>query len=93
MPGWDGRGSTRAWRKTRAMILDRDGHTCRVHAEGWCSGAPAHQCERVATHVHHLDGRERGDDPRRLRASCPPCNLAIGDPTTSDPKPSPRTRW
>ena len=92
--GWAG-GSTRQWRKIRAYVLARDGHVCRTHAEGHCAGAPPHTCLGVATQAHHLDGKQHGDDPARLRAACQPCNRAIGDPATRllDPKPRPVTTW
>lgn len=81
---WRG-GSTRAWRHTRALVLARDNHACRLLLPG---------CTRGATHVHHLDGKAGGDDPARLVAACPPCNWAVGDPAkTADPAPRPATRW
>jgi 5-methylcytosine-specific restriction endonuclease McrA len=80
-------GSTRAWRRTRARVLDRDGHQCQLRIEGICTGR--------ATHVHHTHGRAiTGDDPAHLVAACPDCNLHLGDPTTQpDPQPRPRTPW
>ena len=94
MTGWQG-GSTRAWRKTRAMVLRRDRYRCQLRRPG---------CTLRADCVHHLDGKAAGDNPARLLASCQHCNLAIGDPTKTrgngkanrasyDPPPSPRTRW
>lgn len=68
---WNG-GSTAAWRRTRAFVLHRDGYLCRVRIEGLC-------IER-ATCVHHLDGKEFGDDPDRCVASCAPCNGRVADP-------------
>jgi 5-methylcytosine-specific restriction endonuclease McrA len=82
---WAG-GSTRGWRRTRAFVLWRDGHSCQLKIEG--------VCERVATHVHHTHGKAAGDDPRYLVASCPPCNLKTGDPArATDPPAIPITRW
>jgi 5-methylcytosine-specific restriction endonuclease McrA len=73
--GW-GRGSTRAWRRIRAQVLQRDGYTCRIGLPGICAG--------VADCVHHVLGRSvTGDDPRWLQAACTPCNLAIGQPGRS----------
>ena len=44
--------------------------------------------------VHHTRGVAAGHDPRWLVGSCPPCNVAIGDPTRSvDPAAVPVTRW
>lgn len=81
------KGSTRAWRRTRAAVLARDGYSCRLGIEGVCTGH--------ATHVHHTHGRSTtGDDPAHLVAACQACNLHIGDPTrTPDPAPRPRTAW
>lgn len=80
------KGSTRAWRRTRGLVLARDGYRCRLQLE---------VCTGHATHVHHTQGRGvTGDDPRYLVAACRACNLAVGDPTkAADPKPEPRTRW
>jgi 5-methylcytosine-specific restriction endonuclease McrA len=40
---WAG-GSTRAWRKTRAVVLQRDNYTCTTPG-----------CNEPATEVHHID--------------------------------------
>lgn len=83
--GWRG-GSTRAWRTLRARVLARDGYRCRLQLPGVCVGR--------ATHVHHIHGKARGDDPAYLVASCAPCNLKVGDPTKQpDPAPLPWTEW
>ena len=99
MGSW-GKGSTRAWRTVRAMVLRRDkleGWGCRAHDEGWCTraGVGAHPCTGVPTHAHHTHGRRRtGDDPRFIVAACEPCNLAIGDPAAAaDPPCIGVTRW
>jgi 5-methylcytosine-specific restriction endonuclease McrA len=80
--GWEG-GSTRAWRKVRAAILERDQHRCQLQVEGIC--------KTLADCVHHLKGKQFGDDPAYLVAACTPCNLHVGDPNqgTSDPDPRP----
>jgi hypothetical protein len=81
---WQG-GSTRAWRRTRAAVLARDGGVCRVRVPGVCTG--------LAECVHHIHGRAMtGDDPAYLTASCTACNLHIGEPGR-DPAPIPRTLW
>lgn len=59
-------GSTRAWRRTRARVLARDGYTCQVRLPG---------CTTRATHAHHLDGKAHGDNPARIVAACEHCNL------------------
>lgn len=82
---WQG-GSTRAWRRTRALVLQRDGGVCRVRIEGVCT--------HVATCVHHTRGRAvTGDDPRFLVASCAQCNRAVGDPTRTNPQPKRISKW
>jgi 5-methylcytosine-specific restriction endonuclease McrA len=81
--GWPS-GSTRAWRRVRARVLDRDGHTCRLRLPG-CTGR--------ATHVHHVIGKQYGDDEAQLVAACEACNLTTGDPERHDPPPRPRTEW
>lgn len=80
------KGSTRAWRRTRGQVLQRDSWECRLKLDG---------CTTRATHVHHVHGRDvTGDDPAHLVASCEHCNLSVGDPTRQpDPAPRPRTRW
>lgn len=61
---WSG-GSTWAWRKTRATVLNRDGHRCRLAHPG---------CTVTAIEVHHLDGKSVGDDPSRCIAVCRHCH-------------------
>lgn len=79
------RGSTRAWRRIRAQVLARDGYTCRLKLPG---------CTTVANHVHHTLGKEYGDDPAFLIASCAHCNTSYGSPLKRrDPAPRPSTRW
>lgn len=82
--GWVG-GSTRRWRKTRAMVLVRDGYLCQIRLPG---------CTRDATQVHHVAGKKYGDDPALLVAACQPCNNKVGDPNKgSDPPNEAVTRW
>ena len=78
------RGSTTAWRKVRAFVLERDRYHCQLRLAG---------CTDVATHAHHTRGRAvTGDDPRYIVASCAHCNLTLGQPDVS-PDPIPRTAW
>lgn len=90
------KGSTRAWRRVRALVLARDrqlaittgGPWCRLRVPGVCVG------ESRPMHVHHLDGKARGDNLARLVASCAPCNLHTGEPIgKGDPPCVPVTRW
>lgn len=78
-------GSTTTWRRVRALVLERDRHRCQLRLPG---------CTTIATQVHHTRPRElAGDDPRWLQAVCQPCNGKAGDPTRTDPQPTPRHRW
>ena len=84
---WKG-GSTTAWRKTRLVVLTRDGYRCQIQKPAICLG--------VADQAHHTKGRSvTGDDPAYLVAACGPCNRAVGDPTRvpDPPHVRPRTRW
>jgi hypothetical protein len=68
------------------MVLDRDGHECKMRIPGICTGE--------ATHVHHTQGRAvTGDDPRHLVAACAACNLHIGDPRKHNPQPRRVSKW
>lgn len=103
--GWSG-GSTRAHRRLRQLVLERDGTSCRAHADGWCQrgGAREHACAgRVQTRTpgqpdsyeaHHTLGKAvTGDDYRHVVVACRACNQAIGEPVAPDPRPRPRTNW
>jgi len=81
--GWKG-GSTRAWRTTRALVLQRDHHLCRLRLDG---------CTTLATCVHHTRGKAAGDDPAHLMAACASCNLKIGDPAKHNPPARSVTKW
>ena len=84
MSSWEG-GSTRAWRRTRAYVLDRDGHRCRLRLQ---------PCTTVATQVHHTRPREVvGDDPAYLLAACRACNLRAGDPRKGSDPQVPTPTW
>lgn len=80
---WAG-GSSTAWRKTRALVLARDGYRCQVKLPGVCTSH--------ATHVHHTRGKWMGDDPAYLVASCADCNLKLGDVTRGNPA-SETVKW
>lgn len=81
---WQG-GSTRAWRKIRTHVLQRDGYRCQLKLQG---------CTIRADEVHHTVAREvAGDNPDLLVASCSSCNKVVGDPRPHDPQPRPRTQW
>lgn len=67
-------GSTRAWRRLRAHVLERDGHRCqrlvRVGDE-WV------KCNAPATHAGHIVARVLGgkDTESNLQAECAMHNL------------------
>jgi 5-methylcytosine-specific restriction endonuclease McrA len=86
--GWNGQGSTRAWRTLRAAVLARDRGLCQLQIPGVCVQ------RSTPMHVHHKLGKARGDDPAQLVASCAPCNLHVGDPMAGhDPPADPVTKW
>lgn len=90
------KGSTTAWRRTRALVLQRDEYQCQIRLAG-CVGLEKWSLTgRYAAHVHHTKGRAiTGDDPRHLVTSCRPCNIAVGDPSAQrhDPAPRPTSKW
>lgn len=67
-------GSTRAWRRLRLYVLERDGWRCQLE---W---APGRKCGAIASHVDHVIPRSVGgtDHPGNLRAACAACNLRRG---------------
>jgi hypothetical protein len=84
------RGSTAAWRKLRARILQanllENQGQCQIGIEGVCTGQ--------ANTVHHTLGRAvTGDDPKYLGACCSECNLKIGEPKQSSPPHRTITKW
>lgn len=81
-PGLGPGGSTRAWRRRRLAVLDRDGWRCRVlvDVDGRIVELGGTECLRPADTVDHVVPRVLGgtDDPGNLRAACSPHNLAKG---------------
>jgi 5-methylcytosine-specific restriction endonuclease McrA len=80
---WE-KGSTRAWRRARRLVLERDHYRCQLKLDG---------CTTVATTAHHVKGKAMGDDPAHLVAACASCNGKVGDPTRHDPDPNPWAGW
>lgn len=83
--GWGEQGSSRAWRRVRAHVLDRDRYRCQLQLDG---------CTYRATVAHHtvtFIGRPEDVDPALIIAACEHCNLAVGDPASTDPEPKPWT--
>lgn len=68
-------GSTRAWRRVRLLVLERDGWRCQLPADDGHG-----LCLAFAGHVDHIVARAHGgsDDPANLRAACARHNLARG---------------
>lgn len=73
---WAG-GSTTAWRKTRARILLRDGHACRLQIPDVCTV--------TADQVHHVLGKGVSEADDDLVSACQPCNNHIGQPKGDPP--------
>jgi 5-methylcytosine-specific restriction enzyme A len=68
MNGLDPRLQSKAWRRLRLLILDRDRHACQIRGP---------KCTGAATQVDHVIDRADGGavfDPRNLRAACSACN-------------------
>jgi 5-methylcytosine-specific restriction endonuclease McrA len=88
--GWNGRGSTSAWRRFRNAILEsnviHNGGRCQLELPG---------CTGQATQVHHAQpwtGRPENIDPKDATPACKQCNTRAGwTPDTTDPQPRPWT--
>lgn len=74
-------GSTRAWRRRRLAVLERDAWRCQVPVDELGRIDPAGRpCGHPADTVDHVVPRVLGgtDDPANLRAACTPHNLDKG---------------
>ncbi len=84
-------GSTRAWRRRRLAILDRDGWRCQVPVDeaGRIVAAGGRPCLKPADTVDHVLPRTLGgtDAPDNLRAACRPHNLDKGGRLDGDTGP------
>lgn len=60
-------GSTRAWRRLRAYVLERDAHRCQrpLQPAGQPCGAPARDCGHIVALAYGGT-----DHPDNLRAEC-----------------------
>lgn len=88
-----GKGSTRAWRKLRLEVLDRDRWVCQL-----CGNPISRNLkfpDPKSASVHHTKGKRDGDNPDDLVAAHLDCNQHAGTlPTiTPDPEPTPSTDW
>jgi hypothetical protein len=83
------KGSTRQWRRVRALVLANNQAT----NQGRCTLAIQDVCTGQAQCVHHELGKAAGDDPRYLKPACNACNWKVGNPATYNPRPRRMTRW
>ena len=63
------------WRRVRAAVLERDGHTCQLRLPG---------CTGMALTVDHIQPIALGGawwEMSNLRAACTKCNIAAGHKT------------
>jgi 5-methylcytosine-specific restriction endonuclease McrA len=75
----DRRYSTARWQKLRRLVLDRDGHICRIQRP---------RCRGIANTVHHILPSSQYPglfwEPENLEAACGPCNYAGGSYTKAE---------
>jgi 5-methylcytosine-specific restriction endonuclease McrA len=75
----DRRYSTARWQKLRRLVLDRDGHICRIQGP---------RCRGYANTVHHIRPSSQHPelfwDSANLEAACGPCNYAGGSYTKAE---------
>jgi hypothetical protein len=83
------KGSTRRWRRVRAVVLANNQAT----NQGRCTLAIPGVCTGQAECVHHELGKAHGDDPRYLKPACSACNLKVGNPAKYNPPIRRMTRW
>lgn len=77
--GW-ANGSTTAWRKLRAAVLERDEYQCRLRL---------FRCLGRADSVHHTKpwfGRPEDTPAVDLVSACRPCNWQAGSPVDVEPE-------
>lgn len=85
------RGSTRAWRRLRAFVLERDGWRCKVPLDdGLLCGQPAN----TVGHLDRLcDGGPLLAPSHRLRAECAKHNYSDGAQVTNERRRGRAPRW
>lgn len=86
---WSDRTSYARYRTIRAAILRANRSTNR----GLCTLAIPGVCEGKAVQVHHVKGKEYGDDPKWMVATCRACNLHVGKPGRHSPNPKKVSKW
>lgn len=79
-------GSSRAWRRLRLFVLDRDGWLCRVPVKDGRIDPAGKPCLLPASCADHIVPRTQGgtDDPDNLRAACVPHNGTKGGRLDAD---------
>jgi len=85
------RGSTSAWRRLRAYVLDRDGRRCQLPVDA--AGDYDQGADQLLVAGLADDGQPTGlplpshpDDPANLRAACARHNLQRGDARAAAPR-------
>jgi hypothetical protein len=74
----------------RALVLADN----QARSAGRCTPVPDGVCTGQADTVHHTLGRAiTGDDRKYLAAVCAACNLHVGEPRRSSPKPRRVSKW
>jgi 5-methylcytosine-specific restriction protein A len=87
VPNTYGQGSTRAWRKVRVTVLQRDKYQCQLRYTG-CAGHATevdHITNLATTHTARRDAIE----PDECQAVCKPCH----DVKTAQERRRPRVTW
>lgn len=83
--------STRAWRKLRADVLQRDNYQCQIRHPYVCTG----HADRV-DHIHNTAAGGAPLDPDNCQAACEPCNRDKAKTEAAaarrQRRPDPRTR-
>jgi len=86
---WADRTGYRRYRANRAAILAANGMEnrglCTLQIQGVCTGA--------AEEVHHVKGKQYGDDPKWMVPSCKACNLHVGQPGRGNVEPKRVSNW
>lgn len=77
-----------AWRRLRALVLERDGYACQVRLDG---------CRGAATQVDHIVAMSDGGpplSPLNARAACSHCNASrVSTTKVGQLGTSPSRRW
>ena len=68
-------------KETRAIVLDRNGHTCQMCGAGAGEAHPYDLAKKTRLHIGHIIDKSMGgtDDTSNLRAVCSVCNEGIAN--------------